>query len=90
VQSDDFDTYLILKDPHGGQVENDDADESPGHSHIEQDLGEAGVYSVLVTSFEPGATGAYRLEIHPSGRAGGIEAPLAHTAAPLTVSLRTR
>jgi hypothetical protein len=92
LESDEFDTYLILKDPHGGQVENDDADESapPGHSHIEHDLTEAGVYSVLVTSYEAGATGAYRLEIHPSGRVGGFEVPPQRTVAPLTVSLRTR
>src|SRR5262245_18386384 len=57
LESDDFDTYLILKDPHGGQVENDDTDDSGAHghnhSHIEQDLSEAGVYSVLATSSEP-------------------------------------
>lgn len=92
LESEDFDTYLILKDPHGGQVENDDADESgrEGHSHIEQDLVEAGVYSVLVTSYEPGATGTYRLAIHPSGRAGRDEAPAQHAPVPLTASLRTR
>ncbi|HZF31449.1 MAG TPA: hypothetical protein VE907_20200 [Gammaproteobacteria bacterium] len=92
LESDDFDTYLILKEPHGGQVENDDTDESgpSGHSHIERDLSEAGVYSVLVTSYEPGEIGSYRLEIHPSGRAGDEAAPAQHTAVPLTVSLRTR
>ena len=92
LESDDFDTYLILKDPRGGQVENDDADESgpAGHSHIERDLSEAGVYSVLVTSYEPGEIGSYRLEIHPSGRAGDEAAPAQHSAVPLTVSVRTR
>lgn len=91
LESDDFDTYLILKDPRGGQVENDDADEaSAGHSHIERDLSEAGVYSVLVTSYEPGETGSYRLKIHPSGRAGGDEAAAQHAPVPLTASLRTR
>ncbi len=62
LTSDAFDTYLILQDPNGEQIENDDADR-PGHSVIEMDVTESGTYTVLVTSFEPGETGAYQLSI---------------------------
>ena len=67
LRSPAFDTYLILKDPTGQQTENDDADDGDvGHSLIETELSETGTYSVLVTSYESGETGAYRLTIDPS------------------------
>lgn len=62
-----FDTYLILRDPAGEQQENDDADDGGvGHSRVEADLTESGTYTVLVTSYEEGETGAYRLTIDPT------------------------
>jgi hypothetical protein len=63
-----FDTYVILKDPAGGQSENDDADR-PGHSAIESNLTESGTYRVLVTSYEVGETGDYELSIDLGGAA---------------------
>ena len=67
LRSSAFDTYLILKDPTGQQTENDDADDGDvGHSLIETELSEAGTYSILVTSYESGETGTYRLTIDPS------------------------
>jgi hypothetical protein len=67
LRSSTFDTYLILKDPAGEQVENDDADDGDvGHSSVEADLSESGTYRVLVTSYESGETGAYDLTIEPS------------------------
>jgi hypothetical protein len=63
-----FDTYVILKDPAGGQSENDDADR-PGHSAIESNLSESGTYRVLVTSYEVGETGDYELSIDLGGAA---------------------
>ncbi len=62
LTSDEFDTYVILKDPAGEQEENDDADR-PGHSRLEVDLTELGSYRVMVTSYEVGETGAYELSI---------------------------
>jgi len=62
LTSPDFDTYLILQDPTGAQVENDDV-ERPGHSRIEHDLTELGAYRVLVTSYEPRESGNYELSI---------------------------
>lgn len=68
LRSPDFDTYLILRDPAGEQTENDDADDGDvGHSSIEADLTQSGTYEVLVTSYESGEQGAYRLTIGTSG-----------------------
>jgi hypothetical protein len=61
VSSSEFDTYLMLIDPNGEHTENDDAEGMPGHSVIEADLTEVGTYGVVVTSYEPGETGAYEL-----------------------------
>lgn len=62
LRSDEFDTYLIVRDPRGDRQENDDTDR-PGHSVIEMDATESGAYQVLVTSYETGETGSYDLQI---------------------------
>jgi hypothetical protein len=72
LRSDEFDTYVILVDPSGGHQENDDAEDGIGHSRIEADLTEAGTYEVIVTSYEPGETGSYRLAIDQGDVAGGL------------------
>jgi len=66
LSSGELDTYLILIDPKGRQLENDDAPELPGHSVIEADLEEAGSYHVVVTSYER-QLGAYRLAVDFGG-----------------------
>ena len=73
LESDAFDAYLILQGPRGRQIENDDAEGAGadgGSSSIEADLAHAGVYRILVTSYEPGESGDYRLVIRgsPSSR----------------------
>ena len=62
LRSDDFDTYLILKDPNGEQQENDDF-EGTSRSVIDADITESGTYRVLVTSYSEGETGSYTLAI---------------------------
>jgi hypothetical protein len=84
LRSAAFDTYLIVKDPNGEQTENDDADDGgTGHSHLEMDLAERGTYRVLVTSYEKGESGSYRLVIDPA--AGGQTAPVNRDVTTLTV-----
>ncbi|MBL4582149.1 MAG: pre-peptidase C-terminal domain-containing protein [Gammaproteobacteria bacterium] len=61
LRSDEFDTYLILRQPNGEALTNDDADGS--NSRIEVILSEAGNYEVVVSSFAGGETGEYRLNI---------------------------
>lgn len=69
LRSDEFDTYLILRQPNGEALTNDDTDDS--NSRIEAILPEAGIYEVVVSSFTGGETGEYRLNIAEiAGRAG--------------------
>jgi hypothetical protein len=77
LTSDDFDTYLILKEPSGKQTENDDADGSGdvGHSVIETNLTQDGTYRVLVTSNKTGEKGSYRLTIDRSDGSRERSAP---------------
>ena len=63
VVSQDFDTYLILIPPRGERRENDDVEGKPRHSVIETDITEAGSYTVAVTSYQRGETGAYELTL---------------------------
>lgn len=62
VESDDFDTYLIVRAPSGQQWEDDDGG-SGTNSGIEIDCDERGVYDIIVTSFATGETGEYELNV---------------------------
>ncbi|MDJ0908768.1 MAG: caspase family protein [Woeseiaceae bacterium] len=66
LTSSDFDTYLILVTPSYEQIENDDWNGDTSRSFIQADLTEPGTYRVVVTSFEPGERGAYRMTMSPS------------------------
>ncbi|MGD2216028.1 MAG: pre-peptidase C-terminal domain-containing protein [Gemmatimonadales bacterium] len=63
LYSSDFDTWLALVAPSGADTQNDDYEESTSRSRIEKVLDETGEWSVLVTSYEAGETGAYDLSI---------------------------
>lgn len=76
LTSDDFDTYLILVDPQGNHLENDDDDN--GNSSIRTRLRIPGTHRVLVTSYAAGETGSYTLrlelgEVRPVGPVPLIE-----------------
>ena len=76
LRSDEFDTYLILRQPNGEELANDDTEGS--NSRIEVTLSEAGSYEVVVSSFAGGETGEYQLniaEINDPGR--GVPAEVA-------------
>ncbi|MEM8696376.1 MAG: caspase family protein [Pseudomonadota bacterium] len=62
LSSDDFDTYLILRAPSGEQQDIDDTGESL-NSRFERVLEEDGVYTIIATSYAPGATGSFRLAL---------------------------
>jgi tetratricopeptide (TPR) repeat protein len=69
LESADFDTFLILLDPNSNpQNTNDDANADSTNSAISQALPMDGVYSVVVTSYEPGAVGTYRLQVVTTGQ----------------------
>ncbi|WP_114950772.1 caspase family protein [Sphingosinicella terrae] len=64
-----FDTYLILRRPDGSQDDNDDrvdGAETSTNSRIDTVLAEDGEYVLVVTSYQPGETGDYRLALAPS------------------------
>ena len=67
VTSTDFDTYLIVREPGGEQHDNDDEGEGNTNSRLQVSTSTAGAYQVLVTSYQPGETGSYQLQITPSG-----------------------
>ncbi len=55
----ELDPYVILRAPGGTQEENDDHEGSTQHARVEHVATEAGYYSAIVTSYEPGETGSY-------------------------------
>ncbi|MBN1476556.1 hypothetical protein JXA47_07380 [Candidatus Sumerlaeota bacterium] len=68
LDSDDFDPYLILRHPGGSQTENDDFDGTL-NAGMNIQLPESGQYQLVVTSYQPGDTGAYTLRVMPLGEA---------------------
>lgn len=62
LSSTEFDPYLILRGPDGEVYENDDAGDGSLNSRIMETVTTGGTYSVIATSYQPGETGAYRLD----------------------------
>lgn len=60
LESEEFDTYLILIEPDGEQVEIDDARGST-NSYLERVLAQTGAYEILATSYAANETGSYAL-----------------------------
>jgi hypothetical protein len=71
LNSDAFDPYLILNHPDGTQVDNDDAGDGSLNSQISLVLPADGAYTVTATSYQPGETGAYTLDV--AFRETGVE-----------------
>ena len=72
LQSSDFDTYLQLVAPSGRMVENDDYQENISRSLVEEVLSEDGRWRVIVTSYDIGETGSYRLAISGGAPGGAV------------------
>ena len=70
LTSDAFDTYLLVSPPRGATLEDDDGGGRVGHSRLEMDLTEPGSYTVFVTSYAAGETGAYALSMDFTQRFG--------------------
>ena len=57
-----FDPYLLVVGPHDFKAEDDDGlEDEQGGAALDLTFPEAGTYKVVVTSYEPGDTGDYRL-----------------------------
>ena len=66
VKSAAFDAYLIVKSPSGQQHENDDMAGAPDSSRdagLDLAITEPGTWTVLVTSYQAGESGAYELSV---------------------------
>jgi serine protease Do len=64
LESPDFDTYLILLDPNGNRIgENDDASPGVSNSEIAITLPTTGEYSVIVNSYQGGQQGRFLLTV---------------------------
>ncbi len=71
ARSSTVDTYLILVSPTGEQEDNDDASQTDTNARLETELVEDGEYTVLVTSYRAGESGAYTLALADAGSAPG-------------------
>jgi hypothetical protein len=56
-----FDPYLIVRTPSGRQMDNDDFTPGERNSGIDLPVAESGTYTMQVTSYRSGETGAYTL-----------------------------
>ena len=70
VTSSQFDTFMMLIFPSGEGVEDDDGVSGTTNSRISGGLPEDGEYTVVVSSYSPGATGNYALRMN-LGSGGG-------------------
>lgn len=66
LESSAIDPYLIVRTPSGRQLDNDDTNPQDRNATIEIPAAEAGTYSIMVTSYRPGETGAYTLSFGAS------------------------
>jgi hypothetical protein len=73
LESSQFDPYLIVRAPSGSQQDNDDFSPSDRNSQLDYTVREAGQHTVMITSYRPGETGAYTLNIGGGGGAGAAQ-----------------
>jgi hypothetical protein len=65
LESQDFDPYLILLDPTGRRIsENDDISRTNRNSRLVITLPSEGTYTVVANSYEAGKVGIYRLQVN--------------------------
>ena len=72
--SDEFNTYLILLNPSGRSLEQDNDSGGNGNARVTVQLPDNGTYLVLANSYQAGETGDYRLritEVDTGGSANG-------------------
>lgn len=69
LESDEFDAFLLLNDPTGEQIaQNDDRDEDDQNSRITIEAPAEGTYTAFANSRSEGETGAYTLTIRTRAR----------------------
>ena len=75
AQSNEFDTYLMVRGPNDFSLDNDDLDPAAGtDAGLNVEFPAAGEYRVIVTSYRPGETGRYTL-VAGAGASGAVAPP---------------
>ena len=69
LESNDFDTYLIVRAPDGSQEDNDDESDESSDSSVSLTASQDGTYRVIASSFRPGQGGRYKLTMRREGQA---------------------
>lgn len=69
MRSTGFDPYLIVMDPSGNAIENDDWEGDRTYSRIDLPIEQSGRYRVLATSYAAETTGAYEIGVSRTGSA---------------------
>ena len=83
LESDDFDPYLILLDPNGQRIsENDDVSRVNRNSRLILTLPTTGLYTAVANSYESGKSGEYAIKIEVAASRLGVSESLAAAAVP--------
>ena len=69
VESEEFDTYLILLDAEGKQIADNDDSAGNSDSKIVATLTKDGIYKVIVNGYDANSQGGYALSISPASEA---------------------
>jgi hypothetical protein len=70
MYSSELDPYLMVRGPGGTSLDNDDRQSGDLNAEIVITLPMTGRYQISTTSYQPGETGPYRLQIEQIGGAG--------------------
>lgn len=83
LESDDFDPYLILLDPSGQRIgENDDISRANRNSRLIVMLPLTGMYTAVANSYESGKNGSYAMKIDVANDQATLSQTLADAAVP--------
>ena len=67
MRSNDFDTYLMIRGPGDFSHDNDDSGDDGTNSALDVRLPVNGTYRITATSYEPGESGRYSLDVNGGG-----------------------
>lgn len=90
LESNDFDPYLILLDPNGQRIsENDDISRTNRNSRLIVLLPATGIYTAVANSYESGKSGGYAIQIDVASDRTSLAQTLASAAVPRGNSICT-
>lgn len=88
LESDEFDPYLILLDPNGERIsENDDINRANRNSRLVVNLPSSGLYTAVANSYESGNSGEYDIKVQVDSTRAGLMQILAAATVPNSTSI---